>query len=205
MQHNIDTDIYEGNEGTEEAFKNLSGQHFSLIHVATHGFALSEEAVRKDAKAIRYLDTTNDETSQADNSLCYSGLLMAGANNVLTGKTLPQGLENGVLTAREIAQLDLQGLDLAVLSACQTGLGELKEDGVFGLQRGFKKAGAHTLLMSLWSVDDEATQIMMTNFYQNLVSGKTKRQAFHSAQEAVRNNPRFNSPFYWASFIMLDD
>ena len=110
-----------------------------------------------------------------------------------------------MLTAREIAQLDFRGLSLAVLSACQTGLGELKEDGVFGLQRGFKKAGARTLLMSLWSVDDEATQVMMSHFYRALVSGQNRRQAFHTAQTALRNTPRFASPFYWASFVMLDD
>jgi len=96
-------------------------------------------------------------------------------------------------------------LELVVLSACQTGLGQLREDGVFGLQRGFKKAGAHTLLMSLWSVDDEATKAMMTAFYAELAKGASRRAAFHAAQNSLRANPRFESPIYWASFIMLDD
>ena len=205
MMHDIDAEMYVGVLGTEEAFKQLSGRKIPLIHVATHGFALSEETVQQHNEAMGYLNISRNEDTQADNSLCYSGLLLSGANNVLRGQQLPEGLENGVLTAREIASLDLRGLSLAVLSACQTGMGELKEDGVFGLQRGFKKAGARTLLMSLWSVDDEATQIMMSQFYEALVSGQNRRQAFHTAQTNLRNNPRFSSPFFWASFVMLDD
>lgn len=205
MMQNIESEMYVGTLGTEEAFKRLSGRRIPLIHIATHGFSLSEAAVNQHRESHSYLNISNEEVMQADNSLCYSGLLMAGANNVLNGKSLPKDLENGVLTAREIASLDLRGLDLAVLSACQTGLGELKEDGVFGLQRGFKKAGAHTLLMSLWSVDDEATQIMMTQFYKSLVAGDSRRQAFRKAQQALRDDARFSSPFFWASFVMLDD
>lgn len=202
--YGIETKTYLGSQGTEEAFKSLSGKGVSLLHIATHGFAVSEESVKSSA-AKNYLEIGGEESSMADNSLCYSGLFMAGVNNVLTGNRLPAGMENGVLTAREIAKLDFRGLDLAVLSACQTGLGELKGDGVFGLQRGFKKAGARTLLMSMWSVDDRATQIMMTQFYAALVSGKTRLQAFRAAQEAVRNTPEFSSPVFWASFVMLDD
>ncbi len=205
MQKEIDTEMYEGVQGTEEAFKRLSGRQVSLLHIATHGFSLAEADVRKDTKAMHYLDANTVEAAQADNSLCYSGLLMSGANIVLGGNQVPSNLENGVLTAREIAQLDFRGLSLAVLSACQTGLGEVKEDGVFGLQRGLKKAGARTLLMSLWSVDDDATQMMMTHFYNALANGLTRRNAFHTAQETLRNNPRFSSPYYWASFVMLDD
>lgn len=209
MNREIDTEMYLGNSGTEEAFKRLSGRGITLLHVATHGFSYTEEEIRGQQGAMSYLDVATDETQQADNSLCFSGLLMAGANNVLDPvkrqQPLPAGLENGVLTAREIARLDLRGLDLAVLSACQTGLGELKEDGVFGLQRGFKKAGARTLLMSLWSVEDDATQLMMTTFYDALARKQSRREAFHTAQEAVRNDSRFSSPFFWASFVMLDD
>lgn len=205
LMHGIETQKYDGAYGTEEAFKALSGKGVSLLHVATHGFSLSEDAVRGNNVTMSYLEVSGEESAQADNSLCYSGLLLAGANNAITGKKMSSGVENGVLTAREIAKLDFRGLDLAVLSACQTGLGELKEDGVFGLQRGFKKAGARTLLMSLWSVSDGATQLMMTQFYSALASGQTRRQAFHTAQEAVRNTPEYSSPVFWASFVMLDD
>lgn len=195
-----------GAAGTEESFKALNGKRVPLLHIATHGFSLDEAMVHQHRQAKAYLDVAQDEAAQADNSLCYSGLLMAGANQVLSGKTLPSGLENGVLTAREIAAVDLRGLDLIVLSACQTGLGELKEDGVFGLQRGFKKAGAKTLLMSLWSVDDEATQIMMTAFYHTLFTteGATVSSAFRTALQTLRDNG-FDAPYYWASFVLLDE
>ncbi|MCO7111772.1 CHAT domain-containing protein [Bacteroides uniformis] len=100
---------------------------------------------------------------------------------------MPEGLEDGILTAKELAGLDLRGLDLVVLSACQTGLGEITGDGVFGLQRGFKKAGANTLLMSLWKVDDNATQLLMTQFYKNLLAGKSKFESLREAQKYVRD------------------
>ena len=121
-----------------------------------------------------------------DKSLTRSGLLLAGANNALMGKKLPEGVDDGILTAKEISQLDLRGLDLVVLSACETGLGEIKGDGVFGLQRGFKKAGANSLLMSLWKVDDNATQLLMTQFYKNLTSGMSKFESLRQAQKCVR-------------------
>jgi CHAT domain-containing protein len=93
---------------------------------------------------------------------------------------------------------------MVVLSACQTGLGDIKEDGVFGLQRGFKKAGAQTLLMSLWKVDDRATKTMMINFYRALISNPDKHAAFLAAQRKVKE-AGFQEPYFWASFIMLDD
>jgi len=96
---------------------------------------------------------------------------------------------------------------MVVLSACQTGLGDISQgEGVFGLQRGFKKAGANSILMSLWEVEDEATQILMTQFYKNHVSGQSKRQSLRSAQKYLReyNNGRYHEPKYWAAFILLD-
>ena len=108
---------------------------------------------------------------------------------------------------KEIADIDLRGLDLVVLSACQTGLGDIAQgEGIFGLQRGFKKAGANSVLMSLWEVDDKATQILMTQFYKNLLSGQSKRQSLLSAQKFLReiDGGKYNTPKYWAAFIMLD-
>jgi CHAT domain-containing protein len=131
-----------------------------------------------------------------------SGLLFAGANHILSGQPVPDGCDDGILTAKEISTLDLRGLDLLVLSACQTGLGEIKGDGVYGLQRGFKMAGAQTIVMSLWKVDDEATRILMTEFYKNYLSGKTKRESLLLAQQTLRKT--HPEPEYWASFILLD-
>lgn len=204
MQQDIDTKMYIGTDGTESSFKSLSGSNIGLIHVATHGFCLNEDETRGKTQQLAYLDIAKGESVQVDNSLCFSGLLLAGANNVLKEMSVPDGMENGILTAREIASMDFRGTDMVVLSACQTGLGQLREEGVFGLQRGFKKAGVHSLLMSLWSVSDNATQIIMTAFYEGLASGKTKIQAFRDAQRTVRENG-FTDPFYWASFVLLDD
>ena len=99
------------------------------------------------------------------------------------------------MTAQEISRLDLRGLDIAVLSACQTGLGEITGDGVFGLQRGFKKAGANTLLISLWSVHDDATRLLMTRFYADLISGMGKAEALRDAQRYVREYEREREVF----------
>ena len=199
MQRNIPTTIYMGNEGTEESFKALAGksQH-SIIHIATHGFYFSESSLKQHRLLF-----INEHTENLNNPLNYSGLLLSGANYILKGGRLPDNLEDGILTANEVAQLDLGQTELVVLSACQTGVGDVREDGVFGIQRGFKKAGVKTLLMSLWSVSDSATDIMMTKFYENMMNGLPKQKAFQKAQNALKESG-YDAPFFWASFIMLD-
>ena len=190
--------------GTEESFKSLSGKKINTLHIATHGFYYTPE--ESDHIGYAFL-LPNNQTSAEDKSLSRSGLLMSGANHILDGDSIPENVEDGILTAKEIADVDLRGLDLVVLSACQTGLGDISQgEGVFGLQRGFKKAGANSILMSLWEVNDEATQILMTQFYKNLVSGQSKRMSLRYAQKYLReyNNGCFNEPKYWAAFILLD-
>lgn len=201
MMNNVNTNMFLHREGVEESFKALNGREQGLIHIATHGFYISENELKKQKKSVAFV-TAGDDTD-TENSLNFSGLLLAGANYTLRGNRVPKDLEDGILTAREIAQVDLSGAELVVLSACQTGLGEVKDDGVFGIQRGFKKAGAKTLLMSLWSVDDKATDLMMTSFYAALMEGKTKQQAFQEAQQQVKNQG-FTDPYYWGAFILLD-
>ena len=100
--------------------------------------------------------------------------------------------------------MNLGNVDMVVMSAGESGLGETSGEGVFGLQRGFKLAGANTLLMSLWKVDDEATKLLMTEFYKNYLSGKSKRHSLQLAQQSLRNNPEYSDPKYWAAFILLD-
>ncbi len=181
----IDTKLYTDTIGTEASFKALSGSGVNALHIATHGFYWTErEATQLDGLA--FLGTDMPTVVQEDKALTRSGLLFAGANTALKGLPLPDGVEDGVLTAKEIAALDLRSLDLVALSACQTGLGEITGDGVFGLQRGFKKAGTNTLLMSLWKVDDTATQLLMTQFYKNLLSGMGKYEALAAAQKYLR-------------------
>ena len=183
----ISTTLYEGSAANEESFKALSGRDIDILHIATHGFFLP-----------------TDEKLSGDQSLVQSGLLLSGANYAWQNKPLPEGIEDGILTAKEISFMDLRKTDLVVLSACQTALGEITGEGVFGLQRGFKKAGARTIIMSLWPVDDNATLLMMTEFYTNLTKGMTKREAFLAAQNKVKTTDGFENPRYWAAFIMLD-
>ena len=189
------SDVY----ATEESFKRLSGSGIKILHIATHGFY---EPERKKSKQP---DQYTDNASREDRSLSRSGLFLAGAASALDPdkrKEIPDGVDDGILTAKEISRLDFKGLDLVVLSACQTGLGDVTSDGVFGLQRGFKKAGAQTIVMSLWNVSDEATKDLMTEFYKNLVAGLTKRGAFVAAQEKLRQT--YPDPKKWAAFIMVD-
>ena len=127
---------------------------------------------------------------------------MSGGNAAWMGEPIPEGVEDGILTAQEVSELNLRGTSLVVLSACETGLGEVSGEGVFGLQRGFKKAGVQTLIMSLWQVSDEATCLMMSTFFQHLLNGEPKYDAFRAAQETVRE--KYRTPYFWAAFIMLD-
>ena len=174
--------LYTGNDGTEASFKSLGGNHIRVIHLATHGFFSSKVA----------------------NPMLGSGLCFAGANNKYRRMPIPIGTDDGILTAQEISELDLQGLDLVVLSACQSGLGNITSDGVQGLQRGFKKAGCNSIIMSLWSVDDNATQLLMSVFYKEYILGKSKLEAFERAKSELRNQKSYKDPKYWAAFILLD-
>ena len=174
--------------GTETSFKALTGKRIKIVHIATHGFYWTESEAKGLNDMLSFLSIDNNRNRYVeDKALMRSGLLFAGANNALVGKQLPKDVDDGILTAQEIANLDLRGLDIVVLSACQTGLGEITGDGVFGLQRGFKKAGANTLLMSLWNVHDDATRLLMTQFYENLIAGKGKAESLREAQQYVRN------------------
>ena len=173
-----------GNTASEKSFKQLSGRKTQLIHVATHGvFEKREE---------KYSDI-----------LSMYGLCFTGANSVLNGDFFDSSID-GILTAKEISDMDLNGLELIVLSACETGLGNISYDGVLGLQRGLKKAGANAILMSLWKVDDEATCLLMTEFYKNWVRGMKKTDALEKAKKTIRDYPNWNNPRYWSAFILLD-
>lgn len=183
---NIKNVVIQEKEGSESSFKSLSGQSEYFIHIATHGFYWSEKESISNSGLGFMMPFLRSYINKEDKAMVRSGLLFSGANNVLLGKSLPNDIDDGVLTAKEISSLDLRGVDLVVLSACQTGLGEIAGDGVWGLQRGFKKAGANTLMMSLWKVDDAVTQIFMTQFYTNLISGKSKFESLREAQRYIR-------------------
>ncbi|WP_285827749.1 CHAT domain-containing tetratricopeptide repeat protein [Bacteroides acidifaciens] len=190
--------------GTEESFKTLAGTSTDIIHLATHGFFWTDEDA-KNRSYVTFLNPNNKaQQSNEDNALMRSGLFFSGANIGLKGESLPDDVEDGVLTALELSNMNLGNVDMVVMSACQSGLGETSGEGVFGLQRGFKLAGANTLLMSLWQVDDAATQKLMTEFYRNYLSGKSKHESLRLAQKSLRDNHQYSDPEYWAAFILLD-
>ena len=205
----FDVMMFQGEEGTEESFKSLSGNDVNIIHLATHGLYVSQSDAqqRKAEQNFVFISSSDDaNVVKSDMSLTRSALVMSGGNKLLRRDGISMGEEDEILTALEISNLDFNKLDLVVLSACQTALGDVDSEGVYGLQRGFKKAGANTILMSLDKVDDEATKILMVEFYRNLMSGKTKRQSLQEAQHYLRKvkNGKYDKPEYWASFIMLD-
>lgn len=189
-----DVSLHIGSEANEYAFKNLSGNASEIIHIATHGFYIP----KKEINSYRYYA---DNTASL--AMERSGLMLAGANDAWNGILTP-GVEDGILTASEIADLDLSKTSLVVMSACETGLGEVTEDGIQGLQRAFKSAGVETLVMSLWKVDDKATEMLMEEFYKLVLKGYSKDDAFQIAKTKVRSKKSYSSPYYWASFIMLD-
>ena len=138
----------------------------------------------------------------AVNPLLRSGLILTGANYVWSGKTAIDGIEDGIVTAYEISQLNLSNTELVVLSACETALGDVKgSEGVFGLQRAFKMAGVKKMIVSLWKVPDKETSELMTGFYNYWLKGKTIDAAFAQAQADMRKK---YSPYYWAAFVLVE-
>ena len=185
---------YMGKNGTEESFLNMHGKSPKLLHLATHGFYYTPNG----AENVDYLKGYTDAMS-------LSGLVLSGGNAAWLGKPLPKGVLGGILSANDIARLDLSNTDMVVLSACQTGQGKATSEGLYGLQRAFKKAGVGTIIMSLWNVSDKTTSEFMTTFYERLADKKNawnKRKAFEEAKEIIRK--KHPDPFHWAAFVMLD-
>jgi CHAT domain-containing protein len=178
---------------TEAVIKSMKAT--SYVHIATHGYFQAD--VEDDAVGVKQENAKN-------NPLLRSGLLLAGASPTIRGEVMPnlESNDNGVLTAYEAMNLSLEGTDLIVLSACETGLGDVRAgEGVYGLQRAFLVAGAKAMVMSLWKVDDAATQALMTNFYTNLAKGGSKAKAFKQAQ--LQLMAKFKEPYYWGAFVMM--
>jgi CHAT domain-containing protein/Tfp pilus assembly protein PilF len=174
-----------GAQATEAAVKQVKAP--SILHIATHGFFFNKAAPASGSRA-----------QTADNPLLRSGLVLAGANKLDGG----QG-EDGILTALEAAALDLHGTRLIVLSACETGVGEVQSgEGVYGLRRALALAGAESQLISLWKVDDEATRDLMSGFYKKLMAGDGRSESLRQVQLKLLRSDEFSHPFFWAGFIM---
>jgi len=188
-----------GTNATEESFKSLSFHSANIIHLATHGFFLNEIQQNTTGnisfRGEQILSTT-------ENPLFRSGIILAGANKVWGGEKIADKLEDGIVNAYEISQLDLSNTNLVVLSACETALGEIQgTEGVFGLQRAFKMAGVKNLIVSLWQVPDKETAELMISFYSKLLKGNSVRNAFYFAQKEMREK---YAPFSWAAFVLIE-
>lgn len=198
--------FFTGENATEASLKQLNGKKDPFIlHIATHGYFFPDTEHGKQKKLLQnFLEPDrNDVFKWSDQPLLRSGLIFAGANH-RWGKTdyVSNNTEDGILTSYEISNLDLGNCQLVVLSACETGLGDIKgSEGVFGLQRAFKMAGVKNIIMSLWEVPDEQTSELMTLFYNYCFSGKSVHDALQAAQNDMKKK---YPPYYWAGFKLLE-
>jgi CHAT domain-containing protein len=165
-----------------------------VVHIATHGFFIDEQ---------QSLETQMLDIDNYQNPLLKSGLLFVGAEELLSENNIYQfNRADGILTAFEAMNLKLDHTELVVLSACETGLGEVHAgEGVFGLQRSFIVAGAQNIIMTLFKVNDQVTQELMQDFYSAWIETGDKRSAFQKAKQNIRN--KYESPIFWGSFVMV--
>jgi tetratricopeptide (TPR) repeat protein len=202
----ISVSLFDGKNATEESFKHLADKKSpEIIHLATHGFFFPEEKTKKEArgKLIAQRGTLNQFVfTDAENPLIRTGILLAGASRAWGNLNVPSGVEDGTLTAYEVSNLNLSNTRLVVLSACETGLGDIKgSEGVYGLQRAFKMAGVQYIVMSLWQVPDKETSELMELFYQNCLTGMTIKEGFKTAQQTLRKKYDASD---WAAFVLIE-
>ena len=196
-------DIHTEDEATENLLKSVQSPR--ILHIATHGFFLPD-VERPETQEFTNFATFSDDRpfpthALTENPLLRSGLALAGFN------TRTSGSEDGVFTALEASQLNLFGTQLVVLSACETGLGDIANgEGVYGLRRAFALAGAESQLMSLWQVSDYGTQSLMARYYEKLTAGMGRSEALREVQlEMIEQGGQYSHPYYWAAFILAGD
>lgn len=205
-----------GVSATEQAFRELCGK-YPIITISTHGYFGAAEVPQ----------STDVKTCASDESMSQCVLAMAGANTNLDNSQFDTRNMDGILSAKELASVDMENVDLVVVSACQTALGYITADGVYGIQRGLKNAGVGCLLVSLWSVNDDATCLLMSRFHKYLRNGMTAHNAFKAARQSliggektatakwafnagsmskqkIETNEDYDSPMYRDAFIMID-
>ena len=188
------TSSFTEESASEEQIKQLDNP--KVFHIATHGFFTPAEEMNESERLVQ------SESSASKNPLLRTGLLLTGAGDLLEESKYNYNSRSGILTAYEAMNLNLDKTELVVLSACETGLGELAVgEGVYGLQRAFLVAGARVLIMSMFKVDDEATQKLMTKFYHKWQSTGKMRESFVDAKKELRTE--YQDPIYWGAFIMI--
>jgi CHAT domain-containing protein/Tfp pilus assembly protein PilF len=193
-------ETFTGAQATEEAIKSVQGPR--VLHVATHAFFLKDQVSRASQTQLWLPPPAYEDP------MLRSGLFLAGAARILHGEKPASDLDDGILTASEATGLNLQGTELVVLSACETGRGQVANgEGVFGLRRALHEAGARAVLMSLWSVPDRETQELMTLFYSKWLASGDKHQAFREAEMELRAKVKArygeDRPFYWGGFVLV--
>jgi len=198
-----DATLLTGSRATKSALKQVSGP--SIVHIATHGFFLADQiqqpGLGRLSRQLVQESASRQQGPTISNPLLRSGLALAGANNWQSAAD-----DNGILTALEASGLDLWGTKLVVLSACETGVGEVRVgDGVYGLRRALVIAGAESQVMSLWSVSDTATRDLMIDYYTRLKKGEGRGEALRNAQLRMLKSADRSHPYYWASFIQIGD
>lgn len=213
IRHNLHDFILADNAASDEVFMQMVKQNYDVIHLATHGYFGGRIGIYNDIKPLL-----------GDESMSRSGLLFAGAANSLTDENFDEDLFDGVLSATELSKLDFSKTELMVLSACQTGLGHLTDDGLYGVQRGLKLAGANAMILTLWSVNDYTSSLLMRFFYEELEKQAKKdiHNAFLKARHRLMKEEkvkykfdestltykeetiRYNKPQYTNPFIIID-
>lgn len=186
-----------GEKAREKSIKQIVNP--DILHIATHGFFITTPRMKQFGQLSYNSDI------EYHGPMLRSGLILTGAsnpNNVFTAEETDANAEDGILTAYEVTNLRLEKTKLVVLSACETGLGDFRVgEGIYGLQRALKIAGAQNLVMSLWKVDDQATQELMVNFYRNITKTDDLRQAFRAAQQQLKKT--YPHPHFWGAFVLL--
>lgn len=208
-RNNPKDSILVGMHASEGVLRNLLGK-YSVIHLATHGYLSNSASYASDL-----IPASTDE------QLSNSCLFLAGAESCMNNSRFSPENYDGILSARELAEQDLSHVNLVVLSACQSGLGYICTDGVYGLQRGLKTAGVKAIIASLWSVDDQATMLLMRKMYEYLGQGNPLHEAFSKARLYLKTatieeryhrsqlpdlivEKNFDEPMYSDAFILID-
>lgn len=194
-ERNVQVQRFIGVDATERNFRLINGTASQIMHIATHCFSI---AAMENSKYLSQLMTIDTRES----AMIATGFILANANVSWNKSADYKPIEDGILLSEDISRLNLNGCNLLVLSGCQSGGGKVDKDGVYGLQRAFKRAGVKSMLLSLWNVDDSVTKEFMVSFYKSLMLTNNKYSAYSSAQKEIRD--KYKNPYYWAAFIILD-